>query len=734
MMINDEECEQERVLNRWLHVDCRPEGAIEVGLRTLGLAALCLASGCQRGGADQTEKVGAETSDRLSFANVRPQDWIMHGGTYAEQRFSALDQIKTGNVQNLGLDWSLELDTNRGQETTPLVVDGRVYLTTAWSKVVAIDGESGRKIWQFDPKVPGDAAVRGCCDVVNRGAAYYDGKIFVGTFDGRLIALSASDGRQLWSVNTVDQSRPYSITGAPRVVKGKVIIGNAGAELGVRGYVSAYDAQTGKQVWRFYTVPNVDGKADGAASDDALRKLANGTWFDGDWKKTGGGGTVWDAIVYDEELNQLYIGVGNGTPWNHRIRSGGKGDNLFLSSIVALNPDTGKYIWHYQETPAETWDFTATQPIILATLPIKGRPRKVLMQAPKNGFFYLLDRSSGKLISARPFAHVNWATEIDMETGRPREVAGARYEKEPFLMSPSAYGAHNWYPMAFSPKTGLVYLPVQDVPFFYQQDGSYSYRAQSFNLGTYSDKNALPDSEAKRKAISASLKGALVAWDPVRQKEVWRAEQPGPAAAGVLATAGGLVFEGNPTGAFEAFDAMSGKRIWKFQAETQIVGSPVSYAVKGQQYVMVVSGAGGGYGLTSPFTADKRPKPNGRVLAFRLGGKVSLNAYQAPSLPPPVVPTELFTTAQVERGKRIYETTCGWCHGPGGVSGGVLPDLRRSPSLADKATWNAVVLEGMLQDRGMVNFSKTLTPQAADDVRAYVATKARLLRAQEPAK
>ncbi|WP_176598932.1 PQQ-dependent dehydrogenase, methanol/ethanol family [Sphingobium sp. 15-1] len=703
---------------------------------SLFLGVIFFVGACQGGrGQQRSQAAEAEApTAQLLNAGSRPQDWLMHGGTYAEQRFSALDQIGADNVSDLGLGWSLELDTNRGQETTPLVLDGRIYLTTAWSKVVAIDGASGRKLWQFDPKVPGDTAVRGCCDVVNRGAAYYDGKIYVGTFDGRLIALSASDGRQLWSVNTVDQGRPYSITGAPRIVKGKVIIGNAGAELGVRGYVSAYDAQTGKPVWRFYTVPNAQGKADGAASDEALRKLASGTWFDGEWKNTGGGGTVWDAIVYDTELDQLYIGVGNGTPWNHKIRSGGKGDNLFLSSIVALDPDSGKYLWHSQETPAETWDFTATQPIILATLTIDGRPRKVLMQAPKNGFFYVLDRTDGKLISARPFSRVNWANGVDPATGRPREVPGARYEKAPFLMSPSAYGAHNWYPMAFSPKTGLVYLPVQDVPFYYQQDSGYRYRSQTFNLGTYSEKNALPDSEAARKTIGASLKGALIAWDPVRQKEVWRAEQPGPAAAGVLATAGGLVFEGNPTGAFEAFDAQSGKRLWKFQAETQVVGSPMSYAVKGQQYILVVSGAGGGYGLTSPFTIDKRPKPNGRVLAFRLGGKDSLNAYQAPALSPAVIPAESFTAAEVGRGERIYETTCGWCHGPGGVSGGVLPDLRRSPALADDASWNAVLLEGLLQDRGMVTFSKTLTRQDATDVRAYLASKARLLHGQESAK
>lgn len=674
------------------------------------------------------------TTARLVNAASEPQNWLTHGGTYAEQRYSAIDAINTKTIGKLGLAWSLELDTNRGQETTPLVIDGKMFITTAWSKVVAIDAATGKQLWQYDPKVPGASAVRGCCDVVNRGAAFYDGKVFVGTFDGRLIALDAKTGAVQWAVATVPADSAYTITGAPRIVKGAVVIGNAGAELGVRGYVTAYNAQTGAQKWRFYTVPNAAGKADAAASDAVLKRAAVPTWSDGEWKKTGGGGTVWDAIVYDPELDQLYIGVGNGSPWNHQLRSGGKGDNLFLSSIVALNPETGAYKWHYQETPGESWDFTATQPIVLADLTIDGKPRKVLMQAAKSGFFYVLDRTNGKLISAKPFAKLNWATGVDAKTGRPIEVDGARYQTAPFLMSPSAYGAHNWYPMAFSPKTRLMYIPVQDVPFFYQQDAQYRYRKGTFNLGSYSDKNALPTDAASLKAIRASLKGALIAWDPVAQREVWRTAQPGPANAGVLATAGDLVFEGNPQGQFDAFDATTGRRLWDFQAQTQVAGSPISYSVGGVQYVAVVSGAGGGYGLTSPFGDEKRAKPNGRVLAFRLGGSATLPEYAPPPLAPPVIPAENFTSEQFLRGERVYETTCGWCHGPGANSGGVLPDLRRSGALADRATWRAILVDGILSDRGMASFKKVLSPADVEAVRAYVAAKSKALSRTEPRK
>jgi quinohemoprotein ethanol dehydrogenase len=669
----------------------------------------------------------------LLDATKNPANWVTHGGTYDEQRFSKLAQINASNVGKLGLAWSTELDTNRGQETTPLVVDGRVYLTTAWSKVYALDGKTGAILWKYDPKVPGDAGVKGCCDVVNRGAAYYDGKVYVGTFDGRLVALDANSGQPVWTTNTVDTSKPYTITGAPRVVDGNIVIGNGGAELGVRGYVTAYDAETGAQKWRFYTVPRPDGKADGEISDDVLKAKADGTWFDGMWKQTGGGGTVWDAIVYDPEFDQVYIGVGNGTPWNQDLRTGGKGDNLFLSSIVALDAKTGAYKWHYQVNPGESWDFTASQPIMLSDLMIDGKPRKVLMQAPKNGFFYVIDRQTGKLISAKPFTKVTWATSIDLATGRPVEVPEARYHNGAFLMYPSAFGGHSWYPMSFSPRTGLVYLPVQEVPMFYQRDDQFRLRAGTFNIGVFSPKNAVPTDKGKMATARASVKGALVAWDPVAQREVWRAEQPGPANAGTMATAGDLVFEGNPQGAFQAFDARDGKPLWKFQAQTGVGGSPITYSIDGQQYVLVVSGAGGGFAVSSPFLDDKRAKPNGRVLAFKLGGNATLPAYAAPALGKATAPADAFTDAQIEHGGRIFETTCSWCHGAGAVSGGVLPDLRRSPVLADKNTWQQVVIGGILSDQGMVSFARSQTPADAEAVRAYVAAKSRLLAKQEGA-
>ncbi|HEX9806895.1 MAG TPA: PQQ-binding-like beta-propeller repeat protein, partial [Alteraurantiacibacter sp.] len=337
---------------------------------------------------------------RLSAAAADGDNWMNYGRDWDEQRFSPLDQIDDKSIDGLQLAWAVELDTARGQEATPLVVDGIMYTSTAWSKIMALDAATGKVLWSHDPEVIGAKAAHACCDVVNRGVAVWKGKVFAGTLDGRLIALDAATGKLLWSVVTVDQDKPYTITMAPRVFRDKVIIGNSGAEFGVRGYVSAYDTQTGKLVWRFYTVPGnpADGP-DGAASDEALQRLALPTWH-GKWWELGGGGTVWDSVVYDPKYNQLLIGVGNGAPWNHRIRSEGKGDNLFLSSIVAVDPDTGRYKWHYQANPGDTWDFTNTQQITLATLDIGGRPRDVLMQAPKNGFFYVLDRKDGKLLSA----------------------------------------------------------------------------------------------------------------------------------------------------------------------------------------------------------------------------------------------------------------------------------------------------------------------------------------------
>ncbi|MEY3269447.1 MAG: quinoprotein ethanol dehydrogenase [Pseudomonadota bacterium] len=667
-------------------------------------------------------------ADRLVNAASEPANWMTHGGTYAEQRYANLEQISAANVGGLGLAWSYEFDSNRGQEATPLVVDGVMYTTSAWSKVVALDAATGAVKWTYDPEVPMDRGHSACCDVVNRGVAAWGGMIFVGALDGRLIALDAATGKVKWTQQTFDKNQPYTITGAPRVVKGKVLIGNGGAELGVRGYITAYDAATGKKVWRFYTIPGDPAKGpDGEVSDDVLKARAGDTWSGKYWA-AGGGGTVWDAIVYDAELDHLYIGVGNGSPWNHMVRSEGKGDNLFLSSVVALDPNTGKYLWHYQGTPGETWDFTQTQPIMLATLNIDGKPRKVLMQAPKNGFFYVIDRETGKLISAKGFVPQTWTTGVDMATGRPVEVPEQRYRTGAALVTPSALGAHNWHPMAFSPKTGLVYLPAQEVPFAYQNDAGYNHKQGAWNIAVVAALNAPPNSAEATRATRAILKGQLLAWDPVAQKEVWRVQYDGPWNGGALATAGNLVFQGNAKGKFQAFDASTGKNLWSFDAQTGVMAGPVSYSVDGTQYVAVSAGYGGAYPLSTGYVdGPQRVQPNGRMLVFKLGGKGKLPAYDAPALPPANPPAGPFTAQQIAAGGSIFEGNCGICHGAGARSSGLVPDLRRSGALSDAETWAAVVHGGILKDRGMVSFSKWFTPAEIESVRAYVGEQAKFL-------
>lgn len=686
---------------------------------TLLIASLALLSACGKGPA------GPVSTERLEQAAAESQNWLTHGGTYDEQRYSTLTAISKDNIVSLGLAWSHEFDTARGVEATPLVADGVIYTTTSWSKVHALDGKTGKLLWSYDPKVPGETGFKACCDVVNRGVALYDGKVYVGTLDGRLIALDAKTGKLVWSVVTVDQSKPYTITGAPRIVKGRVLIGNGGAEYGVRGYVTAYDAKTGKLAWRFYTVPPAKGaKPDGAASDDIIAKM-QATWF-GDYARFGGGGTVWDAIVYDKEFNQILIGVGNGSPWNQRIRSAGHGDNLFISSVVALDADTGHYKWHYQGTPGETWDFTQTQPIMLADLKIAGSDRKVMMQAPKNGFFYVIDRSNGKLISAKNFVGQNWTSGVNMKTGRPVELPGARYENGPFVANPSGHGAHSWQPMAYSPQTHLVYIPAQEVPMAYQASPTFKPRDGGWNLGVDLAINKLPDDKAKLKATRALLKGYLIAWDPINQREVWRVDHGGPWNGGVLATAGGLVFQGNAKGFVNGFDAASGKKLWSFDSKIGIVAPPISYAIDGTEFIAIMAGYGGGYGVASPFTENAGPRPNSRLLVFALGGKAPYRVDR-PAPAPATEVKESWSPATVAQGAQIFETTCSVCHGGGAKSSGVLPDLRRSPVLADKAMWQAVVHDGALKERGMVSFSKWLSAEEIESVRAYVAGRAKLL-------
>jgi alcohol dehydrogenase (cytochrome c)/quinohemoprotein ethanol dehydrogenase len=653
----------------------------------------------------------------------RVDDWPHHGRSHSEQRFSPLSQIDTASVGKLSLAWYLDLDTRRGQEATPLVVDGVMYTTTAWSKVVAVDAASGRKLWQFDPEVPGDAAVKACCDVVNRGAAYHDGRVYAASLDGRLFALDARTGKPVWSVMTVDDSKPYTITGAPRVARGKVFIGNGGAEFGVRGYVSAYDARSGELLWRFYTVPGEPGTRDGAASDRPLEALARATWFGDDYWRYGGGGTVWDAIVYDPELNQLYVGVGNGSPWNHRVRSEGKGDNLFLSSVLALDPDTGRYLWHYQETPGESWDFTAAQQMVLTDLELNGRATRVLLHAPKNGFFYVLDRATGKPLSAEKFADANWAERIDLDSGRPVENPAARFVDAPFVATTGAPGAHNWHPMAFHPALGLVYIPVQQIPFLYTHDRKFRFQPGLWNVGIslMADVPRTPEAIA---AVRAGIRGSLLAWDPSTQRAAWRVERAQAPNGGVLATAGNLVFQGLGDGTFRAHDARDGRELWRFDAASTILAGPISYRAGGEQFIAVMAGNGGGLGLSLPAFDGPAAPPPGRILAFKLDGRAELPAPPRQASPAVVVTKEEWGEEVQQRGKALYDAICSVCHGMGTLSGGILPDLKRSPLLASAGAWRAVVIDGALTPRGMAGFARHLTPEQAETIRAYVAGEA----------
>ena len=667
-----------------------------------------------------TSKPANVDAARIAAADGEPGNWMTHGRTYSEQRFSPLKEITDRNVENLGLAWYFDLDTDRGQEATPLVVDGVMYVSTAWSKVFAINAATGAQLWSYDPKVPREWDVNACCDVVNRGVAVWKGKVFVGTLDGRLVALNAANGKLVWETVTVDPRFRYSITGAPRVAKGKVIIGNGGAEFGVRGYVTAYDAETGKMAWRFYTVPGDPSKP---FESPALEKAAK-TWT-GEWWKLGGGGTVWDSIVYDPDLDLVYLGVGNGSPWNRRIRSPGGGDNLFLSSIVALKADTGEYVWHYQETPGEMWDYTACQQIILADIPIDGQVRKVLLHAPKNGFFYVLDRTTGALISAKPYTQISWATGVDMKTGRPIEAPGVRYENNPTLVVPGPLGAHSWQPMSFSPRTGLVYIPVMDLGFVYKAAENFEPKKLAFNVGVDAVAAGMPQDPNVKKMILDSVKGRLVAWDPVRQKQVWEVPRPGPWNGGTLATAGNLVFAGTASGNFEAYRADTGEKVWSFAAQTGVMAGPVSYTVNGQQYVGVLAGWGGVFPLVTGEVSYKsgRVRNISRMLAFKIGGKATLppdpGAVEMTLNPPP----STADAATVKSGEALYQRFCNNCHGDVAVGGGLLPDLRYSSALKDNR-WFDVVLGGSLRKIGMVSFATELSRKDVQNIREYVIFRA----------
>lgn len=665
------------------------------------------------------------TLTAASALNPQPvpgSNWTSYGLNAEEQRFSPLDEININTVNQLNLAWSYDLpQTARSLVATPLAIDGVLYFTTSLAVTYAVDAVSGKEIWRYDPEVAkfNPRALRGV-QGPNRGLAYSNGALFLGASDGRLISLDAKTGNVNWVANTVEETDSRKlITGAPRVFGDKVIIGHGGADYGTRGYVTAYYTATGKQAWRFYTVPGEPAKG----FEDETQAMTAKTWG-GQWWRWGGGGTVWNAITYDPEFNRIYLGTGNSSNYNPEQRSPGGGDNLFLASIVALDADTGKYIWHYQVNPREAWDYKATADIVLADLQIGGRTRKVLMQAPTNGFFYVIDRTTGKLISAEKLGKVTWAERIDLATGRPVEAPNIRYEKGPVSIWPSSYGVHNWQAMSYSPATGLVYVPTMKLGGRFESTPQDKADAEKMTMGSRRYWFPIGVSLSGGKVDPDDGTGALVAWDPVTQKKRWEVKYKNLWNGGTLVTKGSIVFQGGADGWLRGFDAQTGKEVWKFYASNGIVAPPITYSVGGQQYLTVLVGYGGaapaGGSITDPGWRYGKHVP--RVLTFKLGGEAKLPPTPGPdfSFTPINDPKLPIDEASATRGERLWNHTCILCHGVAAASAGsVAPDLRASTAAHDFDTLRAIVREGLLAPNGMPQYDE-LTDEELHDLHTYI--------------
>ncbi len=674
--------------------------------------------------------IGLIDEARINNADSEPGNWLAHGRTYEEQRFSPLTKVNKETVKDLGLTWFKDMNTNRALESTPIVVDGTMFLTSSWSRVYALDAVTGEEKWMFDPKVPGEHARKACCDVVNRGVAVYKGHVYFGSLDGRLFSLNAETGEVVWEVDTIiDRDRYYTITGAPRVANDKVFIGNGGAEFGVRGYVTAYNAQTGDEVWRFFTVPGDPQKP----FENEAMEMAAASWKGTTYWEYGGGGTVWNSIVYDPDFNSVYLGVGNGSPWNRDVRSPGGGDNLFLSSIVSLDADTGEYKWHYQTTPGDNWDYTAVQDIALADMNIDGEDKKVLLQAPKNGFFYVLDRTDGKVLRANKFATVTWASHVDLDTGRPVENEELSYKDNAKWVLPGPLGAHNWQAMSVDVANGIAYLPAQDNALIYAmsdewyQTGLYKRHPGRMNLGL--EFGRIAQLFIDNVDDQPTVKGYLKAFDILSGEDKWVVEFPHYWNGGVLATEGGLVFHGNALGTFVAYDKDSGDILWDFNTYVSMLAPPITYEIDGTQYVSIMTGTGGG-DLFSGEPLDPVAKPaslihsnTGRLLVFSLGGTAAL---PAPTVRDTSIPEQQLAEVsedELARGEILYHDFCAPCHGLIARSGGVIADLRRM-SQGSHDNFDDIVLGGLLASAGMASFSDALTPDDTKRIHNYVKARA----------
>ncbi len=646
---------------------------------------------------------------------VQGRDWYSFGGDDDGQHYSPLAQINQQNVKGLGLAWSYDIDTFDAY-TQPLEVNGVVYFAAGHSVIHALDARTGRLLWQYDPKVAEapEAQWRMRAGWGVRGIAFRDGKVITATRDGRLLAVDARNGKLLWSVQTLDEEGSHGayITGPPFVAGDKVVIGFGGADYSrVRGYVSAYDLKTGKRAWRWYVVPG-----NPAVDTDETTKAAASTWT-GEWWKFGGGGAVYHAMTYDAQYDRIYLGTGNGFPWNAKIRSPGGGDNLYLASVVALDMKTGKYVWHYQTNPGLTWDFNNAMDIELTDMVIDGRRRPVLLHAPKNGFYYVIDRETGKLISAEKFGPVNWADRIDKDTGRPVINPEALYpDGKPFILYPFPNGAHGVQAMAHSPQTGLTYIPVMEAGRVHIDPPNVATWQPRDGMWVNTGLGVVPPG-----IVTPPVKSMLIAWDPAKQRKVWEIPQPNTFNGGVLATGGRLIFQGLNTGDFAAYNAESGEKLWSFDAQNGILSAPISYSVAGRQYVTVIASFRSSV-ANSPNWDYRQQKR--RVLTFALGGRGRLPAFQR--VPEPVLDDPGFTIdpAKSALGSATYNSSCFICHGAGMIAGGAAPDLRKSAIPLDAEAFNSVVREGALMQRGMGRFAN-LTDAEMEGLRHFIRQRAR---------
>jgi quinohemoprotein ethanol dehydrogenase len=686
-------------------------------------ASLCtcllLISACEK----PTEDVAY---DDAAIANEsQTSEWLAYGRTHNERRFSPSDQINTGNVAKLKVDWFLDLPQDVGLVSTPLVIDGTLYFTGTMNVIRAVDAVTGKLLWEFDPQVAKEVAgKRQTGWKHNRGISFYEGKLFAATWDGRLFALDAKTGKEVWNVRTFDLDQALYITGAPKAFNGKVLIGNGGTESGpTRGWVTAYDADSGEEAWKFHIVPG--NPADGFENE--AMEMAAKTWT-GEWWKHGGGGNAWHGFTYDPEFNAIYIGTGNGSPWNRKIRSPEGGDNLFLCSIVALDADTGEYLWHYQTTPGESWDFNSNMDIVLADLQVGDEAIKAILHAPKNGFFYVIDRATGKLVSAEPFVETTWASHIDIETGRPVEVPGARYEIDAAYITPNAYGAHSWHSMSYSPQSGLAYIPSQHYASNYSDLG---YDIDGFKMEAFVGGFGVDPLPAEQPRDYPS---SLIAWDPIKQEAAWEIPQKSGPNGGTLATAGNLLFQGRADGRILAYDATTGEELWNFNAGLGMTAAPITYELNGRQYVSILVGWGGGSaGIGSLFSTDEYSarhlgwdygKHMRRLVTFSLEGTADMPALPPPYFAKPIeAPDFEIDPALVAQGA-VEFGACMACHGLDVLASGMAPDLRASTLALDADSFSAVVRDGALVARGMPGIPG-ITDAQLDALRHYIRQRAR---------